>query len=286
MFQTIGILSKLDPSAVATVVPALRGWLTARKLRVLVENATASCAGLPEQGVPAEEFAREIDLAIVLGGDGTLLSAARLLHARQLPILGVNLGSLGFLASVGLDDLYVQVEAVLRQEYDTSSRMMLEASVLREGRILHNGFALNEAVVNQAALARLMDFNVFVDGSQIGRYRADGIIVATPTGSTAYSLAAGGPIVHPDLQAFLITPICPHMLTHRPIVIPDSSRVEIESSPGAEPLRLTLDGQMEFGLQHGDLVSIRKSANGVLLISPRGRSYYEVLRGKLGWVGR
>jgi NAD+ kinase len=285
MFHTVGILSKLDPSFVDAVVPPLRAWLSARKLCVLVEQATAACAGLSEPGVTAEEFAREVDLAIVLGGDGTLLSAARLLHARQVPILGVNLGSLGFLASVGLEELYVQVESILRQEYDTSARMMLEATVLRGDHAFHNGFALNEAVVNQAARARLMDFNVFVDGSHIGRYRADGLIVATPTGSTAYSLAAGGPIVHPDLQAFLITPICPHMLTHRPIVIPDTSRVEIESSPGAEPLRLTLDGQMEFSLERGDLVSIRKSASGVLLISPKDRSYYDVLRGKLGWVG-
>ena len=285
MFQTIGILSKRDPVAAGSIVPPLRAWLAARGLRVLVEQATASCAGLDESGVAAEDLAREVDLAIVLGGDGTLLSVARLLHARQVPILGVNLGGLGFLASVALEELYPQLESVFRQQYQISSRMMLEASVLREGAVLHSRFALNEAVVNQAALARLMEFNVFIEGSHIGRYRADGLIIATPTGSTAYSLAAGGPIVHPDLEAFVITPICPHMLTNRPIVIPDTSRVEIEFTPGAEPVHLTLDGQVGFGLQRGDRVSIRKSAGRVLLISPRERTYYEVLRNKLGWVG-
>jgi NAD+ kinase len=285
MFQTVGILSKPYGDVVRKIVPPLCAWLAARNVRVVVEQATASCANLAEIGVCPVEFARDLDLAIVLGGDGTLLTAARLLHARQVPILGVNLGSLGFLASVAVDELYSQLEAIFQSQYKTSARMILEASVLREGAILHNEFALNEAVVNQAALARLMEFNVFIEGSHVGRYRADGLIIATPTGSTAYSLAAGGPIVHPDLEAFVITPICPHMLTNRPIVIPDTSQVQVEFTPGAEPVHLTLDGQMGFALQHGDRVSIRKSASRVLLISPRGRTYYEVLRNKLGWVG-
>jgi NAD+ kinase len=283
MIQTVGILSKPHREAVCKVLPELHRWLTTRHIRVLVEKETATCGGLPDAGVPADELRKNIDLAIVLGGDGTLLSAARLLGEREVLILGVNLGGLGFLTSVPRDELYPQLEIILEGKHQTSARMMLEASVIRDGQVLHSQRALNDAVVNQAALARLMDFDVYVDSSCIGRYRADGLIIATPTGSTAYSLAAGGPIVHPSLEAFVITPICPHMLTNRPIVIPDTAHVEIDFIPGAEPVHLTLDGQVGFGLARGDRVVIRKSANRVLLISSRDRTYYGVLRNKLRW---
>jgi NAD+ kinase len=332
--KTVGILSKPHREKIRVVVPELRAWLEARGIRVMIERETAmglmssstsamagaeasSHADLPKNGALAE-WAGDLDLAIVLGGDGALLGAARVLGAKQVPILGVNLGSLGFLTSVTLDELYPQLELILAGRHQTNTRMMLEASIIRatgrsggsrdrhpdsaddspDGRTIESGFepdidshiAMNDAVVNQAALARLVDFDVHVDSSHIGRYRADGLIVSTPTGSTAYSLAAGGPIVHPALDAFVITPICPHMLTNRPIVIPDTAKVEIEFPQEADAaelaLQLTLDGQLGFRLHRGDRVIIRKSANRVILVSPRERTYYEMLRDKLRWGER
>jgi NAD+ kinase len=284
--KTVGILSKPHREAVGKILPELRKWLEARGICVVVERETAQCGGIAD-GFALAEWAAHLDLAIVLGGDGTLLGAARVVGAKQVPILGVNLGSLGFLTSVALDELYPQLELVLAGRHQTSTRMMLEASILRNGQTIERHIAMNDAVVNQAALARLMDFDVHVDSSHIGRYRADGLIVATPTGSTAYSLAAGGPIVHPALDAFVITPICPHMLTNRPIVIPDTVKVEIafphETETADMTLHLTLDGQLGFALQRGDRVRIQKSASRVILVSPRGRTYYEMLRDKLRW---
>jgi NAD+ kinase len=299
--KTVGIFAKPHREKVREVVPELAPWLEARGICVVIERETSQCAGLAA-GVTLAEWAANLDLAIVLGGDGTLLNAARMLGAKQVPILGVNLGSLGFLTSVALDELYPQLQMILAGRHQTNTRMMLEASIIREEPMFesdidslpdsqHKSYvAMNDAVVNQAALARLMDFDVHVDSSHIGRYRADGLIVATPTGSTAYSLAAGGPIVHPALDAFVITPICPHMLTNRPIVIPDTAKVEIafpREADAAEPaLQLTLDGQLGFALQRGDRVTIRKSASRVILVSPRERTYYEMLRDKLRWGER
>ncbi len=180
----------------------------------------------PTAASVATKWAARSDWLIVLGGDGTLLSAARAMGANQVPILAVNLGGLGFLTSVTLDELYPVLEAVLDGKQNLSERMMLQAEILHDGKTSDKQIALNDAVANKAALARMLDFDVHVDGHHVGRYRADGLIVATPTGSTAYSLAAGGPIIHPDLDAFVITPICPHMLTNRPLVVPDTARVE------------------------------------------------------------
>lgn len=299
--KVVGILSKPHREAAGKVAAELRAWLEARGIRVVLEHETAQCAGLAG-GVVLTEWAANLDLAIVLGGDGTLLNAARMLGAKQVPILGVNLGSLGFLTSVTLEEMYPQLEMILAGRDQTNTRMLLEASIIcgerHDGRTNESGVetgfeshvAMNDAVVNQAALARLMDFDVHVDSSHIGRYRADGLIVATPTGSTAYSLAAGGPIVHPALDAFVITPICPHMLTNRPIVIPDTATVEIqfprEADTAERALQLTLDGQLGFALQPGDRVTIRKSASRVILVSPRERTYYEMLRDKLRWGER
>ena len=215
-----------------------------------------------------------------------MLAAARLLGDREIPILGVNLGSLGFLTSVTLDDLYPLLESTLAGNYETSERMALQAQLLRNGKAAEGARALNDAVVNQAALARLMGFDVHVNGSHVARYRADGIIVATPTGSTAYSLAAGGPIVVPDIHAFVITPICPHMLTNRPLVIPDTSRIEIAPEQQGEPISMTLDGQVGFQLLPGDRVGVQRAKTSVRLVRAPGRSYFDVLRSKLGWGER
>lgn len=286
MIRTVGIACKPIREVVCSVVPPLLAWLRERKLETLVDNETSDCIGAGLAGMPRETLAERIDLLLVLGGDGTLLAAARALRGHSIPILGVNLGGLGFLTSVTLDELYPVLEQVVAGNYRTSDRMTLQASISRDGEIAGPHFALNDAVVNKSAMARMLDFDVYVDKNHVGRYRADGLIVATPTGSTAYSLAAGGPIVHPDMDVLVITPICPHMLTNRPLVIPGASEVGVDFSAAEEPVHLTLDGQTgaQLGLNHR--VTITKAESKVRLVRPRDKTYFEVLRSKLRWGER
>ncbi|HXN74293.1 MAG TPA: NAD(+)/NADH kinase [Candidatus Acidoferrales bacterium] len=286
MIRAAGIICKPVKEMVSSVVPSLTEWLQAHKIEVFVDEETKGCVHTAFPAFAREELGQKVDIIIVLGGDGTLLSAARALHGQNVPILAVNLGGLGFLTSVTLDELYPLLEQVLKGEHRIGERMMLEAEILRSGKAAQRERALNEAVANKAALARMLDFDVFVDTRHVGRYRADGIIVATPTGSTAYSLAAGGPIIQPDLDAFVITPICPHMLTNRPLVIPDTSRVELDFTAADEPVYLTLDGQLGFQLEPKDHVVITKSSSKVKFVRPPQKTYYEVLRNKLRWGER
>ncbi|MGB0037120.1 MAG: NAD(+)/NADH kinase [Candidatus Acidiferrales bacterium] len=286
MIRAAGIISKPIKDVVCTVVPPLMAWLREHKVDVYVDKETRDCIGGTGTALGREAMSEKVDLVIVLGGDGTLLSAARALHGSKVPILAVNLGGLGFLTSVTLDELYPVLEQVLAEKHHTSERMMLDAEIRRKGKTAERQCALNDAVANKAALARMLDFDVFVNQDHVGRYRADGLIVATPTGSTAYSLAAGGPIVHPDLDAFVITPICPHMLTNRPLVIPSTARVEIDFGPTSDPVYLTLDGQIGFQLEPADRIAITKSASKVVYIRPPQKTYFEILRSKLRWGER
>jgi NAD+ kinase len=300
MICAAGIVCKPVPKTISTVVPPLIQWLRGRGIDVFIDQETQGCIQPPEKALTREALAGNIDLLIVLGGDGTLLSAARALTAhgigaresgREIPILAVNLGGLGFMTSVTLEEMYPLLEQVLAgqvltESHRVSRRMMLEAEIVRHGQPSERQTALNDAVANKAALARMLDFDVYVDREHVGRYRADGIIVATPTGSTAYSLAAGGPIIDPNIDAFVITPICPHMLTNRPLVIPDSSRIDLDFAPAQEPVYMTLDGQMGFQLDATDHVTITKSVNRVALIRPPTKTYFEILRSKLRWGER
>ncbi len=286
MIHAAGIVCKPIREVVCSVVPPLIELLRAHKIEVFVDKETQACIDTKAPVLAREAIGEKIDLLIVLGGDGTLLSAARALGTHKVPILAVNLGGLGFLTSVTLDELYPMLEQILAGQHRTGERMMLEAEIMREGKSAERHTALNDAVANKGALARMLDFDVAVDGDHVGRYRADGLIVATPTGSTAYSLAAGGPIVHPGLDAFVITPICPHMLTNRPLVIPDTSRVEIDFSPAAEPVYVTMDGQIGIQLLPMDALLIRKSASKVALVQPPRKTYFEILRSKLRWGER
>src|SRR5437899_10203607 len=233
MIRTVGIISKPRPEEVARVVPQLLDRLAAFNLEVFYDSQTAVC--LPPDGRerPREQIPALSDLLIVLGGDGTLLAAARLLGERNVPILPVNLGGLGFLTSVTLDDLYPVLEQAIKGQARYSERVLLESRVIRQGKPFHCARALNDAVLNKAALARIIDLELRVNGEFVTNYKADGLIVATPTGSTAYSLSAGGPIMYPIVSAFVITPICPHTLTNRPLVIPDSANIEIGFAAGA-----------------------------------------------------
>jgi NAD+ kinase len=285
MIRNVGIVSKPRREEIAEVIPPLVTWLHARGLEVFLDEETAAKCTASAHALSRGALARCAELVIVLGGDGTILATARALENREIPILPVNLGGLGFLTSVTLNEMYPLLEAVLAGKYQISERMMLEAEVMRDGHAVEKQQALNDAVVTQVALSRMMDFTVTVDANAVGNYRADGLILATPTGSTAYSLAAGGPIVQPDLDAFVITPICPHMLTNRPLVVPGSAAIEI-GFPEETALHLTLDGQVGFDLRCADRVVIRKSPNRVKLVRPPGKSYYDVLRSKLRWAER
>lgn len=286
MIRAVGIVSKPIREVVCAVVPPLLEWLHERKIQTFLDTEGQSCLDASGPGIPRELLAKKVDLLIVLGGDGTLLSAARALHGHNVPILAVNLGALGFLTSVTLEELYPVLEHALAGRHRSSERMMLEAAVSHNGATAEPQPALNDAVVTKSALARMLDFDVYVDKNHVGRYRADGLIVATPTGSTAYSLAAGGPIVHPDLDAFVITPICPHMLTNRPLVIPGGAHIEVDFSAAEEPVYLTLDGQIGLQLGSTDRVTITKSPNKVKLVRPPDKTYYEILRSKLRWGER
>jgi len=225
-------------------------------------------------------------MIILLGGDGTLLAAARMMGDSTVPILPVNLGGLGFLTSVTLEELYSVLEEVLAGNHRISERVLLEAEVLRGGQVIEKQRALNDAVLNKAALARIIDLELLIDGGYVCSYKADGLIVSTPTGSTAYSLAAGGPIVYPVLDAFVITPICPHSLTNRPLVVPDTMRIEIDFHCGDESVFLTIDGQVGIELKEGDRVAIRKAPTKLRVVRPVKKTYFQILRNKLKWGGR
>jgi NAD+ kinase len=287
MIRSAGIICKPVRDLVSSLVPPLIGWLRQRKINVFIDEETHGCCiDLGEQVLARGALGAKVDLLIVFGGDGTLLSAARALGGHDVPILGVNLGGLGFLTSVTLEELYPALEQVLEEKHRTSNRMMLDAEIQRKGEPSDVQCALNDAVANKGERARMLDFDVHVDGHHVGRYRADGLIVATPTGSTAYSLAAGGPIVDPSLDAFIITPICPHMLTNRPLVIPATSQIDLDFTAAEKPLFVTLDGQISLELEPTDRVRITKSAKRVALVRPPNKSYFQILRNKLRWGER
>ena len=250
----MGIISRPRRADIAAVVPPLLAWLEARGVNAYCDDVTAECVSPGGTGRPRETLASLADMLIVLGGDGTLLAAARLMGERNIPILPVNLGALGFLTSVTLEAMYPVLEQALAGEARLSERVMLDAQVVRNGKTIQRTRALNDAVLNKAAMARIIDLELHVDGEFVCNYKADGLIVSTPTGSTAYSLAAGGPIVYPIVSAFVITPICPHTLTNRPLVIPDTAHIEIGFSAGESPVYLTLDGQVGTELAPGDRV--------------------------------
>jgi NAD+ kinase len=224
-------------------------------------------------------------MVVVLGGDGTLLSAARLVAAsrRNVPILGVNLGSLGFMAEVSLDELYPTLEEALAGKLEITERMMLTASVVRKGRKIAEYTVLNDAVVSKGAFARMVSLEVSVDEDFLTAIRADGLILATPTGSTAYSLSAGGPIIHPAIHCFVLTPICPHTLSNRPIAIPDRSLVTVRLVSESEGVSLTLDGQVVTSLEQNDIVKVQKAKRRIKIFKHPTKDYYEILRTKLKW---
>ncbi len=280
--KKIGILAKNIPEALKAA-KKLIAWLESRGKKVFVDHETA--AALKMQGYNRAEIPALVEMLIVLGGDGTLLSAAR--HVADahtdVPIFGVNLGSLGFMAEVSLDELYDNLEKAIAGRLENEERMMLSASVIRNGKRVARYRVLNDAVINKGALARMMELSISVNGSHLTTLRADGLIMATPTGSTAYSLSAGGPIIHPTIHCFVVTPICPHTLSNRPIALPDTVVVSVCLTSMSEDVSLTLDGQIGFPLVPNDIVEIKRSRYRMKLIKHPVKSYYEILRTKLKW---
>jgi NAD+ kinase len=282
-FQTIGIISRPRRSNLSVVAPPLLKWLEEHGVQVLYDEETAGSLPGSAKGKTREQVADASQLLLVLGGDGTLLAAARLAAPRGIPILPINMGSLGFLTSFTIGELYPALEDTLSGRFSASERVMLHVELERGGKVIESQKVLNEVVVNKGALARMIELELRIDADFVCRYRADGLIVASPTGSTAYSLSAGGPIVHPGVESFIITPICAHMLSDRPLVVRDSSSIALKLSGNTESVFLTLDGQRGIPLQATDMVRISRAKELLKLIQPPRKSYFEILRSKLKW---
>jgi NAD+ kinase len=245
------------------------------------ENTAAIIAEPPTSDT--QDIPRRAQLIIVLGGDGTLLSVARITFPFDVPLLPVNLGSLGFLTEVSLPALYDTLEKVLQGDYAIESRMLLKASLMREGNTIGDYHVLNDVVINKGIPARIVNLEVLVNDQYMTSYRADGLIISTPTGSTAYSLSAGGPIIHPSMRSLLLSPICPFTLTNRHIVIPDLSRIKVKLLTKGESVHITLDGQQECEMLEDDVLEVQKADTPVNLIQAPGKNYYQTLRQKLHW---
>jgi NAD+ kinase len=289
--RSIGIISKPRRKALEPLLPSLLEWLKQRKIQTILDEETvstlnAAAGSLDVPVLPRSELASKSDLILVMGGDGTLLAAARGAHGCDVPILAVNLGSLGFLTAVTVGELYDTLEDVIEGKHQVEYRKMLQVSVGRSQKPIETYHALNDAVLNKGAISRMLDFEAYVDGQFVTQIKADGVIVSTPTGSTAYSLAAGGPIVHPSVDAFLLTPICPHTLTNRPLLVPDRSRIEIVLKTEAEAVYLTVDGQVGLELHYEDRVLCELSPSRIGLVRPPYKGFFEVLRTKLKWGER
>jgi len=285
--SAIGVIARPDLAEAAPALRELVRWLRQRGVKVVLEERTAALADGSASGdwtlAPGREVAAQVDAVVVLGGDGTLLAASRLID-RPVPILGVNFGSLGFLTEITLGELYPTLECVLEGRYRYEERRMLRGLVRREGQPDVTDDALNDVVVTKATLSRIIELDVSVDGLFVSTFRADGLIVSSPTGSTAYNLAAGGPILHPTLSAIVLTPICPHMLTNRPLVVSDGSAIEVRlRAPQDGEVHLTFDGQRGFPLRRQDSVQVTRSPRTLRLVTAAGRDFFEVLRTKLKW---
>jgi NAD+ kinase len=283
--KSAAIISKPDKPELATIVPQLLEWFRQHRYRVVVDKETAphapGCEVLSREAMAS----RPLSFVVVLGGDGTLLAAARTAAKSEIPVLGVNLGSLGFLTEVLLEELYPTLEAIEAGNCNVETRSMVHCEVMRKGSLVASYDALNDIVVGKGTISRLNHCDVYIDGVFVSAYLADSLIVSTPTGSTAYSLAAGGPILMPTVNSFVVTPVSAHSLTHRPLVVPDTSRIEIVVNTGADQAYLSIDGQVGMPMYDGDRIRCGKSEHYVRLLRFRG-TFFDVLRAKLKWGQR
>lgn len=284
--KRVGIVAKSDRPEAGEVVPDLVRWLSARGRQVVLEKETAALVPTATSGVPKADLPAQVELLVVLGGDGTLLSVARLVGDLGVPILGVNLGGLGFLTATTLEELFPALEALFAGRMQVEERTMLVAQVVRQGERSAAYAALNDAVITKSAMSRIIDLAVAVDGQAATDYRADGLIISTPTGSTAYGLSAGGPIVYPTMDAVVLIPICSHTLTNRPIVLPADLRIEVTLLTENQEVMLTLDGQVGHALKARDTVEICRATSRIRLVRFPQKHFFSVLRTKLKWGER
>jgi NAD+ kinase len=284
--RRIGVVARVDRADAGTVARELIRWLGARGCHVVVERETGRVVADGAAVVELAALPACVELIVVLGGDGTLLSVARVVHGYDVPILGVNLGGLGFLTATTLEAMYPTLEAVLRGDFAAEERMALAASLERAGETLAEYHAVNDVVIAKGGVGRLIDLEVAVDGQTASAYRADGLIIATPTGSTAYNLSAAGPILFPTMDALVLTPVASHALTNRPIVLPGTARVDVTLLSDARDVALWLDGQPGLAVTRKDVVRVRRGRGRVRLIRDPNKSYFQVLRTKLKWGER
>jgi NAD+ kinase len=284
-FHTIGLIGKYEDPSVAETLKAIHNHLHERHLNVLLDEATA--ANVPGHGMQTtsrEQLGTTCDLAIVVGGDGTLLNAARTLSDFAVPVVGVNLGRLGFLVDVWPQEMLTRLDEILAGRYTEEDRLLLHATVERDGAAIMESAALNDVVIHKWQVARMIEFETFIDGVFVHTHRSDGMIVSTPTGSTAYALSGGGPILHPTLDAVVLVPVCPHTLTNRPIVVSANSTIDIVvGRNGQGEGQITCDGQINERVQSRDRIRIRPKEQRLRLLHPVGYEYFRILRTKLRW---
>ena len=280
-----GIIAKHTDPRAGAIVSELTNWLVAHGKGVVLDRETSSLVPGAES-VNRGKLPEKCDFLIVIGGDGTLLSAARVVGTTGKPILGVNLGSLGFMTAITLEELYPVLERIFTFDFEYDERMMLVAHVHRMGERVANYTVLNDVVINKGALAKIIDIETTIGETYLSSFKADGLIISTPTGSTGYTLAAQGPILYPTLHAIVITPICPHTLTNRPIVIPDTMEVRAKLLSQETDVFLTLDGQVGFGIRRGDVIEVKKADAPIRFFRSPFRDYFTVLRTKLKWGER
>ena len=287
--RRVGVVAKPDPRRARPVLKRLLQRMEKQRVRYLLDTEAADMLRRPGDGVERSAMAGKVDLVLVAGGDGTILSVARSLGRSQVPVVGINLGGLGFLTEFSPKEIDDALEAILQGDYSVDRRMMLSVETRRHGKVLEKHVVLNDVVLNKSALARILEIELQVAEQAIPTYRADGLILSSPTGSTAYCLSAGGPIVHPLMQAIVAIPICPHTLTNRPLVVPGDMVLEArirDAGGDNNPFLLTLDGQVGLTLERADVVRVKRSRLSFSMVIPEGREYFQVLKKKLKWGGR
>ena len=280
--KKIGVFCKPKAPSATDILGRLITWLRKQNYYIFLDTGTAAIIN-ETSSYERREISQQADLLIVLGGDGTLLSVARVAHPHNIPILAVNLGNLGFLAEISIDELYPTLENILAGKFEIENRMLLNACIWRNGEKVEDHNVLNDVVINKGVVARVINLQVLVNGQYMTSYRADGLIIATPTGSTAYSLSAGGPIIHPSMHTLVLSPICPFTLTNRSILIPDQSIIQVKLAAEYDDVRVTLDGQEGYDMRAGDILKIKKTKTSLQLIRGPNKNYYQILRDKLHW---
>ena len=286
--RRIGVLVKPNQPEALQTICRLVEWCSGRGIKVsggprFQRERIEAETGCEVEALEHAELVRGADLIVVLGGDGTMIGAARMVGDREVPVLGINYGTFGYLAEFRQEELEGALDAVLAGTYKIDRRLMLAAEVYRRGEMIEHNRVLNDVVISKSALARIIEIETYIDKKFVNRFRADGLIISTPTGSTAYNLSAGGPVIYPSMNAVVITPICPHTLSNRPLVVPDDAEFELTLKTPREEVALTLDGQVGMPLEYEDRVTVRKSRTGFNLIQAHTRNYFDVLRNKLKW---